>query len=99
MGRVILALSAICSLLILLAFTLPRWISPQGEGFTPAAETAFLFLILLSAALLLSVLLVIFTLIRYRQLPLKHRIAGFAPLVLIALSAFALNIALTSPPK
>ena len=94
-SKTIPVLSACCSLLIILAFLLPRLLPFGGDGFAPAASAALLFLTLITAALLLSIVLVAITLYRYRDLPLRHRIAGFAPLVLIALSAFAINMLLT----
>lgn len=90
--RIIPVLSGCCSLLIILAFLLPRVIPFGGDGFTPAASAAVLFLGIFTVALILSIVLVAITLYRYRELPLAHRIAGFAPLVLIALSLFAVNM-------
>lgn len=92
-------LSLVSSLLIALAFIVPRFITPPGDGFAPAAATALFFLSLLSGALLLAVILVVITLMRYRELPVGHRIAGFIPLVLIALSTFVVNMMLSSASK
>jgi hypothetical protein len=75
-------LAAVCVALVLASVVLPRLMS-FGEGLTAAANAILVFLAVLLIAAGASVYLLFLTLPQYRSLPVRARIAGVGPSVLI----------------
>jgi len=76
-------LAGVCIALVVGSFVLPRFLSFGDGGFAAAANAILVFLAVLLVAAGVSVYLLFLTLPQYRSLPVKARIAGVGPSVLI----------------
>jgi glycerol-3-phosphate acyltransferase PlsY len=81
--RTIYRLSAICGIVTVLAFVVPRFVPSQEGGFAGAATAVLVFLALLLGAAILSVYLLVVTIQRFRDLALLPRLAGIGPSVVL----------------
>jgi hypothetical protein len=77
--RRIYRLSAICGILTLLAFGVPRLVPDQEGGFASAANAVLVFLGMLFGTAVFSLYLLVVTLRAYREISLLPRLAGIGP--------------------
>ena len=75
--------SAVCGLITLLSFVLPRFIPNAEGGFAAGANAVLVMLMMLLLAFLCSIYAALITVKHYRLLPVGAKLAGLAPALLL----------------
>lgn len=94
MQKKIFRLSAMCAVLIALAFVIPRMVPNQDGGFASGAGAALVFLAGLAVTGIVSLYLLWLTIRAYRNLSPFARVAGIGPSVIVVGGLVALLILL-----
>jgi len=80
--RMLVGILIFCALLILLAIVLPGIFPNAGSTINGVNFLKYAIFVLFSAAFIFSLILAIYTAAAYRSLTQKHKIMGFAPMIL-----------------
>ena len=93
--RRIYRLSAVCGVLVVVSFIVPRFVTNPEGGFAAGANAVLTFLAMLMAASIFSLYLLAVTVQSYREISFGARVAGIAPSTILALALFWLALLLS----